>query len=202
MGTSWLRLLGHDALVLFAMVNVVGNLPIFADLTQGMDRATRNATFRTAVTVAGGIVLAFAVLGNLMLQRVFQVGTAAFKVAGGILVFAVAARALLGGSARPSVKRDDVAGGPAAFPMGFPYLAGPGTIVTTILLMQRSGAAITSAAAVLVYVAALPTLHLSPVLHKAIGRVGVLVVARILQIFIAAKAADFALSGLREYLQL
>lgn len=202
MGTSWLQLLGHDALVLFAMVNVVGNLPIFADLTQGMDRSARNLTFRTAVIVAGSIVLAFAVLGNLMLQSVFQVGTAAFKVAGGILVFAVAARALLGGSAGPSVRPGDVAGGPAVFPMGFPYLAGPGTIVTTILLMQRSGPAITSAAAALVYLAALPTLYLSPVLHKAIGRVGVLVVARILQVFIAAKAADFALSGLREYLQL
>lgn len=193
--------LTHDALVLFAMVNVVGNLPIFADLTGNMEPTDRNRTFRTAVGVAVSIVLVFAVLGNWMLQRVFQVGTDAFKVAGGILVFAVAARGMLNGPRRLAAPAAGVGGGPAIFPMGFPYLAGPGTIVTTILLMQASGPLITSGAAVLVYLAVVPTLYLAPLLQRAIGRVGVLVIARILYIFIAAKAVAFLLAGVKEYLQ-
>ena len=81
------------------------------------------------------------------------------------------------------------------FPMGFPFLAGPGTIVTTILLMQAEGPWFTALAAVLVYAAILPLLHLAPLLHRAVGRVGILVVARILYIFVAAKAVTFVLGG-------
>jgi multiple antibiotic resistance protein len=189
----------HDALVLFAMVNVVGNLPIFADLTARMERPERNRAFRTAVTVAFSIVLVFALLGNWVLQRVFQVSTDAFKIAGGILVFVVAARGMLDGARRVSAVGGDVPENPAVFPLGFPYLAGPGTIVTTILLMQSSGPLIASGAAVLVYLAVVPTLYLAPLLQRAIGQVGVLVVTRILYIFIAAKAIAFILAGINGY---
>ena len=92
--------------------------------------------------------------------------------------------------------RDDL----AVFPLGFPYLAGPGTILTTILLMQSGGSIVTAGAALLVYAAVLPVLHLAPLIHRALGQVGALVIARILYIFIAAKAIDFLLTGARAYL--
>lgn len=196
-----LRSLGHDALVLFAMVNAVGNLPIFADLTGGMARPERHRVFRLAIGVAVSIVLVFAFLGSWMLRSVFQIETAAVQVAGGILVFLVAARGMLRGPRRSGAPdlsaRDDL----AVFPLGFPYLAGPGTILTTILLMQSGGSIVTAAAALLVYAAVLPVLYLAPMIHRAVGQVGALVIARILYIFIAAKAIDFLMTGVRAYLK-
>lgn len=186
----------HNYLVLFGMVNAVGNLPLFADLTQGMDAATRRRTFRIAVLTAGSIVLAFALFGNWMLKAVFEVDTAAFKIAGGLLVFVVAARgALLGARQKPNSARgyDNV----AVFPMGFPFLAGPGTIVTTILLFQTDGSLVTAVTAVLVYASVIPILHLAPIVERTLGRVGVLIVSRILYIFICAKAVSFVIEGLR-----
>lgn len=186
----------HDYLVLFAMVNAAGNLPIFADLIRGMDKPTRNRTFRIAVLTATVIVMSFALLGNLMLKTVFEVNIASFKIAGGILVFAVAARGVLRGQrqvTRNHIRSDDI----AIFPMGFPFLAGPGTIVTTILLMQASGHLLAVGAALLVYLTILPLLQLAPAIEKALGRVVVLVVARILYIFICAKAVTFVLEGLK-----
>lgn len=85
----------------------------------------------------------------------------------------------------------------AVFPMGFSFLAGPGTIVTTILLMQSRGHVITAVAAVAVYLTILPLLFLAPFIQRAIGKVGVMVISRILYIFIAAKAVAFILTGLR-----
>jgi multiple antibiotic resistance protein len=190
----------HDYLVLFAMVNAVGNLPVFADLIRGMDRPARNRTFRVAVLTGTSIVMLFALLGNWMLQSVFEVSIPSFKIAGGILVFAVAARGVLRGQRKASQihqNSDDV----AIFPLGFPFLAGPGTIVTTILLMQASGHLITAGAAILVYLTILPLLQLAPIIEKALGRVVVLVIARILYIFICAKAVTFVLEGLRLGLQ-
>jgi multiple antibiotic resistance protein len=140
--------------------------------------------------------MSFALLGSWMLKSVFEVNIASFKIAGGILVFAVAARGVLRGQRQVSQNHhlsDDI----AIFPLGFPFLAGPGTIVTTMLLMQTSGPLITAAAALLVYLTILPLLQLAPTIEKALGRVVVLVIARILYIFICAKAVTFVLEGLK-----
>ncbi len=186
----------HNYLVLFGMVNAVGNLPIFADLTQGMEASTRTRTFRVAVLTAGSIVMIFALFGHWMLKNVFEVDTAAFKIAGGLLVFAVAARGVLLGS-RQKTNSGRGYENVAVFPMAFPFLAGPGTIVTTILLFQSEGSLITAATALLVYATVVPILHLAPIVERTIGRIGVLIVTRILYIFICAKAVSFVIEGLR-----
>jgi multiple antibiotic resistance protein len=186
----------HDYLLLFAMVNAVGNLPVFADLTAGLERAQRSRTFLVAAGTAAGIVVGFAVLGHWMLDDVFQIQTSHFQVAGGILVFIVAARGVILGPRQASIPADATAGGIGVFPLGFPFLAGPGTILTTILLMRQHGSFRTAIAALLVYATVLPLLRLAPLVERAIGRVGVLVVSRVLYIFISAKAVSFVLSGL------
>jgi multiple antibiotic resistance protein len=184
----------HDFLVLFAMVNAIGNLPVFADLTSGMDKPTRARTYLAAVVTAGGIVLVFALFGDIMLRNVFSVSTSAFKIAGGILVFIVAARGVILGN--PQNKIADTGGSSiAVFPMGFPYMAGPGTILTTILLIQSSGRMLTVVTVLIVYLAVFPVLKLAPLVERVIGKLGVAVVARILYIFICAKAVSFILDG-------
>lgn len=189
----------HDFLVLFAMVNAVGNLPIFADLTGDMDRETRKETFRLAVITAAAIVISFAFLGDWMLREVFVVDTASFKIAGGILVFTVAARGMIMGP-RQSSGAEQKFENIAVFPLGFPYLAGPGTIVTTILLFQSTGSLVTATAALLVYISIFPLLHLAAFVERIVGHVGVLIVARILYIFISAKAVTFVMDGLHSWL--
>jgi multiple antibiotic resistance protein len=186
----------HDYLVLFAMVNAFGNLPILWELTHAMDRPTKARTFRIAVATACAIVVAFAFLGNWMLRSVFQVDVNAFKIAGGLLVFAVAARGVLL-SPRTHLHADEQHEDVAIFPMAFPFLAGPGTIVTTILLMQAEGGPLTALTAVLVYATVLPLLYLTPLIQRALGRVGAMVLTRILYVFIAAKAVAFMIGGIR-----
>ncbi len=140
-------------------------------------------------------VCSFAFFGDIMLRNIFDISTSAFKIAGGILVFAVAAKGVLSGPSAnqiQSVSSHNI----AVFPMGFPYLAGPGTILTTILLIQINGNLLTALTVILVYLSILPILYLSPWVEKAIGKLGVMVIARILYIFICAKAVSLVLSGL------
>lgn len=191
------HVLVHHVLVLFAMVNVVGNLPLFAQMTRELTPPEKKHAFRVAVLTACSIVVTFAFFGNWMLQSFFEVETGAFKVAGGILVFAVAAQGIILGPQRSSLISVGVSSDIGVFPMGFPFLAGPGTIVTTILLMQQSGSAITALAAIVVYAAVVPILYLTPLIQRAGGRVGSLVVSRILYIFIASKAVTFIISGIK-----
>lgn len=195
--SQFVQSLIHDTLVLFAMVNVVGNLPVFAELTADLDKNEKRKSFHTAVFTAASIVITFAFLGNWMLQTLFQVDTGAFKVAGGVLVFFVAARGMILGTPRTHLTQSDPHGNLGVYPMGFPFLAGPGTIVTTILLMQAGGSLTTALAAILVYASVLPILYLTPLIQRAGGRVGILVVSRILYIFIAAKAVTFIITGIK-----
>ena len=189
-----IRQLLHDFLVLFAMVNAVGNLPIFVDMTNEMDKPTRARTYFVAVITGGGIVLAFALFGDIMLRNVFSVSTSSFKIAGGILVFIVAARGVILGNP-PNKIHDAMSSSVAVFPMGFPFLAGPGTILPTILLIQRSGTIMTVLTVLIVYLAVFPLLKLAPLVERVVGKIGVSVIARILYIFICAKAVSFVLDG-------
>ncbi|HAB53839.1 MAG: hypothetical protein A2315_15525 [Ignavibacteria bacterium RIFOXYB2_FULL_35_12] len=190
----------HDYLVLFSMVNAFGNLPIFADLTHDMDTGLRNTIYRIAVLTGGSIVLVFALFGDFMLDNIFDVNTNSFKIAGGILVFIVAAKGVMSNSKifSPHVSGDKSI---AIFPLGFPYLAGPGTILTTILLFRNSEILITVPSAVLVYLSILPILHLAPLVTRVFGQLGISVISRILYIFISAKAVEFVLQGLSGFLK-
>lgn len=182
------------------MVNAIGNLPIFADLTHDMDTGLRNTIYRIAVLTGGSIVLVFALFGDFMLDNIFDVNTNSFKIAGGILVFIVAAKGVMSNSKifSPHVSGDKSI---AIFPLGFPYLAGPGTILTTILLFRNSEILITVPSAVLVYLSILPILHLAPLVTRVFGQLGISVISRILYIFISAKAVEFVLQGLSGFLK-
>ncbi|MCC6697531.1 MAG: MarC family protein [Candidatus Hydrogenedentes bacterium] len=194
------RRIFQDALVLFAMVNIVGNLPVFADITAHLTPTEKRRAFDTAVITGGSIVLAFALFGNWMLQSVFQVDIDAFKIAGGILVFIVAARGVILGSVTAPQVHAQADRNLGVFPLGFPFMAGPGTIVTTVLLMQHHGHIVTGLSAILVYAAALPILRLIPSITRATGQVAMMVTARILYIFVCAKATTFVLAGLQNSL--
>lgn len=185
----------HDYLLLFAMVNAIGNLPLFAEMTSDVSKKERTGIYRLAVLTGGSIVLGFALFGDVMLRNVFSVSMPAFKIAGGILVFIVAARGVILGS----YSKTSLIGNTssiAVFPMGFPFLAGPGTILTTILLIQSDGYVLTVATVFLVYLTIYPILKLAPLVEKIMGKIGVLVISRILYIFICAKAVSFILDGL------
>ena len=190
----------HDYLVLFSMVNAIGNLPIFSELTQDMDEKLRKNIYEIAVLTGGSIVIVFALFGDFMLNNIFEVSTSSFKIAGGILVFIVAARGVVLGSKSLNVSVTNEKS-LAIFPMGFPYLAGPGTILTTILLFRNSDILITSASAILVYLSILPILFLAPIVTKVFVQLGVSVISRILYIFISAKAIEFILQGFSEFLK-
>jgi multiple antibiotic resistance protein len=190
----------HDYLVLFSMVNAIGNLPIFAELTHDMDKKVRKKVYQTATFTGGSIVLVFALFGDFMLKNIFEINTSSFKIAGGILVFIVATRGvILGAKTLNSPMTNDRS--IAIFPLGFPYLAGPGTILTTILLFRNSDILITLSSAVLVYLSILPILYLAPLVTRAFGQLGVSVISRILYIFISAKAVEFVLQGISGFLK-
>jgi multiple antibiotic resistance protein len=119
----------------FAMLNPIGNTPVFLSMVGDADRKTiKRVAFRTVLT-AFLIIALFSFFGHVIF-KMFGITLPAFQVAGGIIVFFIGYDLLQGktaGAQHSNVQvtlksYDDM----AISPLGIPLLAGPGTISTAM----------------------------------------------------------------------
>lgn len=121
----------------FAVMNPIGNIPIFISLTNGYSQQQKKATARKAAFVSFCILTVFLVLGGFIFS-IFGITIHAFRVAGGILIFGIAYNLL---HANPSktqtphsnekeeaAEKEDI----SITPLALPIIAGPGTIATVM----------------------------------------------------------------------
>ncbi|MGE5424351.1 MAG: MarC family protein [Syntrophothermus sp.] len=118
----------------FAMLNPMGNMPIFLGLVKDFDDQTQKKVARKSVLVAFTIVVIFSTFGHILF-RLFGITLPAFQLAGGIIVFIMGYNLLNAKespmSSQEHMGREDqekAADDMAITPLGTPLLAGPGTI--------------------------------------------------------------------------
>jgi multiple antibiotic resistance protein len=122
----------------FAMLNPIGNIPIFLGMVQEFDEKTQNKVAFRAVLSAFIIIAVFCVFGHIIF-RLFGITLPAFQIAGGIIVFIIGFQMLNAREnpihAQTKEEKDQMvtaAGEMAISPLGIPLLAGPGTISTAM----------------------------------------------------------------------
>ncbi len=156
-----------------------------------------------AVLIGGAILTLFGLAGEAALE-VIGISLPAFRIAGGILLFLIAIEMLF---EKRTERRESTAGNeapgddPSVFPIAIPFLAGPGSITSMILL---AGSADGPAETATVYLAMAAVMLVAMVLFLAaglietvLGRTGIIVVTRLLGMLVAALAVEFVLTGLR-----
>jgi len=113
-------------IVLFAIIDVTGSLPIFVDLKN------KNRTFSPlkASFFSFIILLAFFFAGEGIL-RLFNVDVSSFAVAGSLVIFVIACEMTFGWEL---FKMDNPSGSATIIPIIFPLLAGPGAFTTLLAL--------------------------------------------------------------------
>jgi multiple antibiotic resistance protein len=188
----------HGFLLLLAVVNPIGNIPVYVSLTQHMEPSSRARTLNRAVLTALAMTAVFALLGDWSLRNVFEVSIDEFRVAGGILLFIVAARGVLTSTPRfRAADHDDHA--LAVFPLAFPIIVGPGSLALTIILAMKYGRLNMVLVIVLVMGVVFIVARSSHFLMRALGPYAGQVIARLLYLFLAAKAVSMVLEGLATY---
>jgi multiple antibiotic resistance protein len=122
----------------FAMLNPIGNIPIFIGMVKEFDEPTQNKVALRAVLAAFIIITVFSVFGHIIF-RLFGITLPAFQIAGGIIVFIIGFQMLNAREnpihAQTKEEKDQMvkaAGEMAISPLGIPLLAGPGTISTAM----------------------------------------------------------------------
>lgn len=184
------RLFGEVFVTLLVIIDPPGMLPIFLALTRTMERRDRIRAAWTAVALAAGVIVVFAVAGQQILDYL-GVDLPALQAAGGLLLLLVALELLTGRSDDP---RRQVTSNVALVPLGTPLLAGPGAIVATMLFVQ--GASDTadylaiSAGMVLVFILTWLLLRFSTFMVRVLRPGGIEVLTRISGLLLAAIAVQ------------
>lgn len=112
--------------VLFAVVDIVGSIPIIIKLKEQTGEI--HALRTSAVSLL--IMVGFLILGENIL-KLFGVGVESFAVAGSLILFAMSLEMILG----VRLFRDSVSGKTASIvPLAFPIIAGAGTMTSIISL--------------------------------------------------------------------
>lgn len=185
-------------LALLAILNPITVVPMYAELTKDLPTADRNRLFNTAVAAGFLTLLVLTFTGRWVMQYVFQIHVAEFRIAGGILLTVIAIKQIVFYDPEEYHVNPGKVMEMGVVPMAVPLLVGPGSIVTGILILDRDGWFVASLAIVLNFAIAFAVIRSSPLLARVMGRFGTLVVARILWIFIAAIGAHFLISGVSE----
>ena len=113
-------------LVLFAIIDITGSIPIFLSLKHSGNKFSP----WQAALVSLVIFVLFFFLGDAALQ-LFGVDIQSFAVAGSIVLFIMAFEMILGVEI---FKNEPGGGGSTVVPIAFPLIAGPGALTTIISL--------------------------------------------------------------------
>lgn len=180
----------------FVLADSLGNAPIFIVLTKEMEPDQRNSVVDRASLVATGVMLGFALAGQLVLDYL-HISIGSLRVAGGLLLLLIALRMLEGESDTPLVHPDrDV----AITPLALPLLAGPGTLTTVMLLMSESPNAHLSVVIGIVAAMLVTWLIVRQVTHinRWLGPEGAMIITQLLGFLLAALAVEIGSTGVRE----
>jgi multiple antibiotic resistance protein len=150
-------------------------------------------------------VLAGAALFGDWLLRTLGIGLPAFRIAGGLLLFAIAFEMVFEKRVRRKASEAEEATheahvGLAAFPLAIPLMAGPGAITASILLAGRTGGDPVRLTLLLLIIAVVVLICfmvflLAPKLERLIGLTGQIVFTRLLGVLLAALAVQYVVDG-------
>ncbi|HEY3862581.1 MAG TPA: MarC family protein [Verrucomicrobiae bacterium] len=191
---------------LFAILDPIAVVPAFIAMTGNDSPESKLRMARMACSVAGGVLIVFACAGEFIF-KVMGITLPAFELAGSILLLRIALDMLHAKRSGARETDEEVAEGTAKediaiTPLGVPMLAGPGSIMTALLLFHKAkGAAEVIALFVsiaLVCVAAYLIFWL--VVHGAryLNPVALNLVNRLFGLLLAAIAIQFILNALEQ----
>jgi multiple antibiotic resistance protein len=195
---NW-QLFGESFVTLFVIMDPLGTVPIFLGLTASFSTTERSRAARQAVVVAFGVIVAFAVFGQRILDYL-HISLPALQAAGGLLLLLIALELLTGKSDEPT---STVGVNVAMVPLGTPLLAGPGAIVATMVFVQQAqdwgDRAAIALGVVAVHVSLYLAMRFAGLVHRVLGDSGVLLVTRVAGLLLSAIAVQLVADAVRTF---
>ena len=195
---------------LFVVVDPIGLAPTFLSVTAGIpDTARRHVALRAAL-IAGAVLTGTALVGDWLLHQL-GITLAAFRIAGGLLLFSIASEMVFGVRSQRQSRDAEQAieehvRNIAVFPLAIPLLAGPGALTATVLLAGQAAFQPLYLAILVGVIAAIAALGLlvfrgASRIEKGLGTTGSVLLSRLQGVLLSALAVQFVIDGIRVVLK-
>ena len=192
---------------IFAIVNPIGNIPVFVAITQDYTPQQKRRVIRKVCIVAASVLLAFGIFGNYIFA-IYGITIPAFKIAGGLLLFSIAFNMTRGQVGRTkmtgeeheeALEKEEV----GVVPLGIPLFAGPGAITTVMIYISfatTSGDELFDLSSIFLSIvftvlASYILLRYAEPIFTRMGKSGAGAFTRIMGLLLAAIAIEFIITG-------
>ena len=195
-----------EFVTLFIVVNPIAALPVFLAVTRGFDAAAQRKVAIVAVLASFAVLVLFIIGGGYLLERL-GISLRSFQIAGGIILFLVALDMVRGVTYAPAAGGADKATDIAIYPLAVPKLAGPGTMLTVVLLTDDHRfdivqLSLTTGVLAVVLAITLGVLLLAAPISRLIGDAGASIISRVMGMILVALAVHTILSAFGAWLGL
>ena len=190
--------------VLLAVMDPIGSVPIFMEATKQFDDKTKRKVAANATLISGGILIFFIILGQIIIEAM-HISLNAFQVSGGIILFLFALTMVFGEhKADEQVHKLKDFSHVTVFPIAIPGIASPGAIMSVVLLTDNHvypilHQVITTLIVIFLLILIYYLLRFAKKIQDFIGENGVSVISRIMGLIIAAVAVESVMAGIKSY---
>lgn len=190
----------QDFLMLWATIDPIGTLALFAAITLGADEAERKRLAFKAIFYSAAILLGSIVVGQILLAGM-GVKLISLQVAGGIILFVFGLKMVFGTNFKNPVEEPETGHDLAVFPLAVPSIASPGAIIAAILLTDNHVFPVLSqlvTAVVLIFILAVTYLFMvfsAPIL-RFVGKNGAAIAIRVMGMVLAALSVELVMRAL------
>ena len=192
----------------FAVIGPLDVAAMFAVLTANQTAQQKRSIAIRGSLISTGILVAFALIGELLLAGL-GISLAALRAAGGILLLLIGIEMVFARSSgvtsttdeeeQEAISKSDI----SVVPLATPLIAGPGAMGAVILLMAHqegnvTGQVIIIASLLAILLLTFVSLLLAGKIVKLFGVTGMHVITRIMGVLLSALAVQFIFDGIRQ----
>ena len=177
-------------MVLFAVIDIVGNIPIIIDLRK---KAGHIQSGKASI-IAGVIMIVFLFLGESILTLI-GIDVHSFAVAGAFILFFIALEMILGITLYKQEEGTNM--NASVFPLAFPLIAGPGSLTTLLSLKSEFNTENIIVAVIVNVLVIFLVLKTSSRIERIIGQNGIDIIRKIFGVVLLAIAVKLFTSNIK-----
>ncbi|GHA76320.1 YhgN family NAAT transporter [Cognatilysobacter bugurensis] len=188
------------ALLLFLILDPLGNIPIFLSLLRGLSPERQRIIIVRELLIALGVLMLFLWGGKYALE-LMHLRQESVSIAGGIVLFLIGIRMIF--PPPEGLMGELPEGEPFIVPMAIPLVAGPSGMAAVMLMGSKDPGRLVdwSLALLLAWCGTAAILFFAPVIYRWLGTRVLTAVERLMGMLLVAISVQMFLDGLQAYLR-
>lgn len=186
--------LANIALVLFLIMDPVGNISSYLKLVDELNPARQKWIIFREMLIALGVMLGFNILGNYIFDFL-GLSETAIRLSSGLILFLIAIKILF--PSETSFRSKLPKGEPFIFPFAVPLIAGPGLMASIMLYSNlEQYESIMFFAILIAWLAAVCILYFSKTIQRVLGNNGLMACERLIGMILVLISIQRIMEGI------